>query len=240
MNNHLKLLSMTAAVALLSAPALAHKSVTADVDADGRNETLVKYSKSKDAFTRIDENHDGRITMNEFENNTMHDNEPAVFKMFDQNDDGYVTRAEIEQNRKTGGDRVNSSARSVSNLKSKSGAPVGSMDEKYYNGTAYIDNPFYDDPELANDVDYDIDNPFVDDPELANDVNWEWPEHIDRNKPLFNQLDDNNDGRISQAEFQRNTIHNNEANLFAMLDKNENGTISKYELKKYEKTGGRK
>lgn len=246
MKHSTKLLGMTAAVALLSAPAMAHQSKKVDLDNDGHAEAIIKYSNSKDAFHRLDANHNNRISLEEFKDNTMHDNEASVFAMIDQDQSGYITRAELENNSKMGGQKV-SSARTTTNLKTKSGQPIGSMDEKYYNNDGfYVYNPFYDDPELKNDVDYDIDNPFVDDPELANDTNWEWPEDwawnetVDPNKPLFNQLDTNKNGMISQREFMKGTIHDNEAEVFAMLDKNQNGSISPYEIKAYSKMGGRK
>lgn len=237
MKNTTKILGMTAAVALLSAPAMAHKSKKIDLDSDGYAETTVKYSDSKSVFHRLDANHDDRITMEEFKDNTMHDNEAGVFKMYDQNNDGYVTRTELYNNSKMGGMQVKGDKKTVTNLRSASGQPVGSIDQKYY---GHIDNPFYDDPELVNDVDYDIDNPFVDDPELANDVNWNWPERIDRSKPLFPQLDTDNSGYLSLNEFENGTIHDNEAEVFAMLDKNQSGYVSKYEFKSFDKTGGRK
>lgn len=236
MKHTTKLLSMTAVIALLSAPAMAHQKKKYDLDNDGRAEATLTYSNSTDAFTRIDQNHDGRVTLKEFKDNTMHDNEPAVFKMYDQNDDGVITRAELENNSKTGGQDVNS-VKATSNLKSKSGTTVGSMDEKYY---VNVDNPFVDDPELRNDVDVDIDNPFVDDPELANDVNWNWPKQIDRTKPLFPQIDKDNNGYLSQAEFMDGTMLENESAVFAMLDKNNSGYISKNEFNTYSKTGGKK
>jgi Ca2+-binding EF-hand superfamily protein len=232
MKNTTKILGMTAAVALLSAPAMA-----------GYN------NMSASTFNKIDTNNNGRITMNEFENNTIHDNEAAVFKMYDQDNNGYITKAELEQNSKIFAQPGN--AGTTSNLKSKSGQPVGSMDAKYYGEkTAYIDNPFYNDPEIRakNDTNYNIDNPFVDDPEIPNDrdTNWNWPrdwtwnDNIDTNQPLFAQLDTNNNGMISQREFMAGTQHRNEAAVFAMLDKNESGSISPYEIRTYEKTGGRR
>lgn len=236
MKHTTKLLGMTAAIALLSAPAMAHQKKKYDLDNDGRAEASVTYSNSKSAFHRMDQNHDGRVSLKEFKDNTMHDNESAVFKMYDQNDDGFITRAELKNNSKMGGQDVNS-AKSTTNLKSKSGHPVGSMDQKYY-----IDNPFYDDPEIADseDTNIDIDNPFIDDPEIANDVNWKWPEAIDRSKPLFPQIDTNNDGYLSQTEFMNGTILENESEVFVMLDKNKSESISKQEFKKYAKTGGKK
>lgn len=237
MKTPLKFLGMTAAIALLSAPAMAHQTKKVDLDGDGYAEATVKYSDSKSAFHRMDANHDGRVTRAEFGANTMHDNEAAVFAMFDQDQNGYLTRSEVSGKQKQFAQPGNAGA--TTNLKTKSGRTVGSMDQKYY-----IDNPFYNDPELRNDVNIDIDNPFVDDPELENDVNWEWPrdltfeQQIRTDRPLFAQLDDNNNGVISQAEFQANTIHNNEAAVFGMLDKNEDGVISRYELRTYSKTGG--
>lgn len=218
MKHTTKLLSMTAAIALLSAPAMAHQKKKYDLDNDGRAEATLTYSNSKDAFTKIDQNHDGRITLKEFQDNTMHDNEPEVFKMYDQNDDGIVTRAELENNSKMGGQDVDS-VKATSNLKTKSGTSVGSLDEKHY---------------VA------VDNPFVDDPELANDVNWNWPDRIDRSKPLFPQIDKDNNGYLSQAEFMDGTILENESAVFAMLDKNNSGYISKGEFNTYSKTGGKK
>lgn len=136
-------------------------------------------------------------------------------------------------------------AGTTSNLKSSSGKAVGGLDAKHYNnqevqGQLYIDNPFYDDKELRNDIDIDIDNPFVDDPELHNDVNWDWPEFVRPNQPVFPQIDSNKDGYLSQKEFMNGTLLENESAVFAMLDKNQSGYISKTEFNTYSKTGGKK
>jgi Ca2+-binding EF-hand superfamily protein len=235
MKNTAKLLGMTAAIALLSAPAMAHKSKKYDLDNDGRAEATIKYSTSESAFQKMDVNHDNLVSMKEFTKTTIHDNEPAVFKMYDLDNDGYVTRAELRNNSKYGGSWE--SSKSTSNLKTKDGRGVGSMDKKYFssNTAVNVDNPFYNDPEIANDTNINIDNPFVDDPELKNDVNWGLERRIDPNKPLFPQMDRNGDGYLSRAEFEAATMYDNEAEVFAMLDNNDSGTISQYEFKTYSK-----
>ncbi len=235
MKKSYKFLSMTAVIALMSTSAVAEKTVTNGVGNDGKLQVVANHSN--DAFSRIDANNNGKITMKEFGRNTMHDNEPAVFKMFDQNDDGIVTRVEMENNSKTGGQTVNT-IETTSNLKSRSGHTVGSLDRKFFNGTANIDNPFVDDPELVNDI--NIDDPITESPAVVKYSYESGTKTDDLSKSLFSQLDKNNDGSISQEEFQAGTMHDNEAEVFAMIDKNENNGISQYELSTYDKTGGMK
>lgn len=246
MKHTTKLLSMTAALAVLSMPAMAdNMNKSKSMEYKNKMSNTSKMS----AFDHLDSNRDGKVSMNEFENNSMHDNEPEVFKMYDQNDDGFVTRAELEMNSKMGGTKVKSDmhsdmevdhSRMTTNMKSKSGQPIGSMDQKYY-----IDNPFVDGPEIANseDTNINIDNPFVDDPEIPNsrDTNWnlQWPKTINRNKPIFPQVDVNNSGFISQTEFMAASNHDNEADVFAAIDRDQSGYISKTEFNTYGKMAGK-
>ena len=116
MKNSTKLLGMTAAVALLSAPAIAHQTKKVDLDNDGYAEATIKYSDSKSAFHRLDANHDGRITRSEFMDNSQHDNEPAVFAMFDQNQSGYITRDELSSKEKKFAQPGNAGNGSTTNL----------------------------------------------------------------------------------------------------------------------------
>lgn len=251
-----KFFTMAAAVALLSAPALAgtpKKNV--DLNNDGKADVYMKaMPKEGNLFKALDSNGNGRITQEEFMANTIHDNESEIFAMYDTDQNGYISKAELKNNSKFGGQKVPSNKPTTTNLKSKSGASVGSLDEKHYNHQTaynqrtgiYVDNPFYDDPEFRNDVNIDIDNPFVDDPELKNDVNWDWPDEltfeplVDPKKPLFAQLDTNRNGYITQKEFMKNTIHDNEAEMFARLDVNNDKHITRAELQSQMKTSQRK
>lgn len=62
----------------------------------------------------------------------------------------------------------------------------------------------------------------------------------DQNKTLFEALDENGNGQITFPEFQENTQHDNEYEVFSMFDTNEDEIITEMELAANTKTGGDK
>lgn len=231
MKNTNKLLGMTAAVALLSTSAIAATMEDGkywiDTDGDGYAETSIENQLvAGQTFDVLDDNNDGRVSMKEFQNNTILEGTAEDFALRDPNQDGYITPMELYTTSKFGNGELtnaqNDNAYNGTKIKSASGQQIGSMRSKYYQR----DEAFFADATADNDGMY-------------------WPEgltldagRVQPNQPLFNQIDDNNNGVISFPEFQANTIHNNEYEVFAMFDKNQDDAISQYEFNKYDKMGG--
>jgi Ca2+-binding EF-hand superfamily protein len=286
MKHTTKLLGMTAAVAVLSAPALAANKTYVDTDADGYSETVV-YNELVPGmtFADIDTNGDGKITQREFQAQTLHDNEAAVFAMYDTNQNGVITPAELAVNDKFGNaedyfydvDSVMIGGRTFSFLDTNNDGRVSQTE--FQNGTVLEETAtefaLYDSSqdgyitpvELYTNSKFGngelVDNnstivrsnagtrigslrtKFYEEGEPVVVESYGWPSgltfdggRLDQNRPLFNQLDENNDGYITFGEFQDNTIHGNDYAVFAMFDKNQDDGISPREFNRYEKTGG--
>jgi Ca2+-binding EF-hand superfamily protein len=223
-----KFLTMTAAVALFSAPALAGEVYFIDTDGDGYAETSIENQLiGGQTFATLDDNKDGRVSQTEFQNNTILEETAAEFALYDTNQNGFISAFELYTNSKFGNAELVDNANTV--VRTNSGQRIGSLRARYYAEDPYYMNASTGERyELVDDADY-----------------FDWPQEltldIDRvspDSPLFEQIDDNNNGFISFPEFQANTVHGNEYAVFAMFDKNQDDAISPFEFNRYEKTGG--
>lgn len=110
-------------------------------------------------------------------------------------------------------------AGTTTNLKTKTGSVVGGLDSKHSNQTyaaiqrqaALPDNNF----QWPQD--------------------WAWENGINPDKPLFNQLDKNQNGFISKLEFKNSVINDKELEAFAFLDKNNDRQVNRSEFEVYTK-----
>ena len=215
-----KLLGMTAAAALLTAPAMAAEIYYIDSDGDGFAETSIENQLVAGAtFGELDDNNDGVVTQTEFQNNTILEETATEFALYDTNQDQVITPFELYTNSKFGNGEIVDNRLTV--VRSNSGQRIGSLRTKFYEA-----EPVYVDADADARAEY-----------IALD-DMGFRRGIDTSRPLFVQLDTNEDGYISQREFMANTQHDNEAAVFAMLDKNEDEGISPFEFNRYEKTGG--
>jgi len=133
-----KLLTMAAAVALLSAPAIAETTVTTKVgervtykvtDNPAPNAEIVGYQvEQNQKFARLDANLNGTVSMKEFQNGVMLENEAEIFALFDSDQSGEITPEEFSNNSRYGNAEL---ANKTSN-KTRSSNNWGSMREKYY------------------------------------------------------------------------------------------------------------
>jgi len=223
MTHTTKLLGMTAAVALLSAPALADNTYPIDTDFDGTAEYVIEMDSAEGSlFASMDNDNNGVISRKEYYRNVQLPNEAEAFALYDSDQSGEITPTELYTNSKFGNGRLTDTA--GKKYRSNSGQKIGSMRTKFY-----IDQ---DQPT------YEIDAVENQDEIVRTPIRFEYK--AKPNQTTFQRLDDNNDGAITQTEFMKNTQHNNEAAVFAMFDKNQDDVISEYELTTFEKTGGRR
>jgi len=138
MKTSTKILGMTAAVAILSAPALAAETVKVKVGETVTYETkdialpgdeVVGYEiEAQQEFARIDSDNNGSVTRKEFYKNVMLDEEAEIFALFDTNQSGDISPEEFSTNSRYGNAEVTNK---ITN-NTKSNANFGSMREKYY------------------------------------------------------------------------------------------------------------
>ena len=190
-----KLLGFTAIAIALTTPAIAGENHKNHSHKHGHHHAhKVKYSANHNsAFDKLDTNKDGLIAMNEFENVTMHDNEPAVFKMYDLDDDGYITRAELRNNDKQGYQTVNRYG-TTSNLKSSSGQSIGGMDAKYYSQNR-VNRDIDRSLEIFAEIDTDNNGELTQDEFMAGTMH-------NNEAEVFAMLDKNQSNSLSQNEFR--------------------------------------
>ena len=110
-------------------------------------------------------------------------------------------------------------AGTTSNLKTKSGQAVGGIDSKYNTQSYRAVQRYAALPESNFQWPQD----------------WAWEKDIDTDKPLFNQLDKNQNGFISKLEFKNSVINDRELETFVFLDRNNDRQITRSELEVYTK-----
>ncbi len=170
MKTSTKILGMTAAVAILSAPALAESTVRTQVGetvtykvtsnpAPGSD--VVGYTIEADQqFARLDANKNGTVSMREFQNGSMLDNEAEIFSLFDSDQSGYITPEEFEKNSRYGNARLTN--KTANRTKQNSNNNWGSLREKYYtpeeytvSSTTYVDQRDATTTNVEAGIDYD-------------------------------------------------------------------------------------
>lgn len=166
MKTSTKILGMTAAVAILSAPALAETTVKTQVGetvtykvtnnpAAGSN--VVGYTIEADQkFARLDANKNGTVSMKEFQNGTMLDNEAEIFALFDSDQSGYITPEEFENNSRYGNGQLTN--KTTNRTKQNSNGNFGSLRAKYYTPEEYtVSSTTYLDQDVTTNVEAGID-----------------------------------------------------------------------------------
>ncbi len=136
---------MTAAVAILSAPALAESTVRTQVgetvtykvtNNPAPGSDVIGYTIEADQqFARLDANKNGTVSMREFQNGSMLDNEAEIFSLFDSDQSGYITPEEFEMNSRYGNARLTN--KTANRTKQNSNSNFGSLRAKYYTPEEY-------------------------------------------------------------------------------------------------------
>lgn len=129
----------TAAVAILSAPAMAETvkvQVGEKVTYETKNvalpgDNVVGFEiEERQEFARLDENADGVVSRKEFYKKTMLENEAEIFALFDSNQSGEITPEEFSNNSRYGNGQLTN--KTTNKTRQYSNTNFGSMREKFY------------------------------------------------------------------------------------------------------------
>ena len=144
MKTSIKLLGLTATIAVLAAPATAETVLTqvgekvtyTATDNPAPDADIVGYEiKPDQKFARLDRDKDGIISRKEFQNGTMLDNELEIYYLFDTDKDGGITPEEYSNNSRYGNAKITNK---TTNKTRKSNANFGSLRDKYTTTNKYV------------------------------------------------------------------------------------------------------